>query len=135
MAGLERAAAKLDLRAVEGGFLLRDGAGQEWPLLPGSLERAVPGADGVETYVRSEWQEDGSLRFWRVRAAVPTVVATLALDAETDTLTVDTTLADGARAQRRVYRREAAPTSPVPPDSPVPPPPDGAAERGNAGSA
>jgi len=132
MAGLERAAAELEIHAVEGGFVLRDGAGQEWPLLPGPLEKAVAGADGVETYVRSEWQEDGSLRFWRVRAAMPTVVETLALDAESDTLTIETTFSDrsrGDRTLRRVYRREAAPVGPTTP------PPDAPSERDDAGGA
>jgi len=115
LAALQRAAATLDIRREDTGFVIEDALGRDWPAPADGSERAVEAADGTLTYVRSEWGEWEGLRLWRVRAGEPTVQETFALSAAGDELLVETTFPGeswGAAPIRRRYRR--APDDPPP---------------------
>lgn len=117
LAALQRGAATLDIRREGTGFVIEDALGRAWPAPADGSERAVEGADGTFTYVRSEWGEWEGLRLWRVRAGEPTVQETFALSAEGDELLVETTFPGeswGAAPIRRRYRRapEKPPAAP-----------------------
>ncbi len=104
MATLERAAAELEIRRAESGFVIRDGLGLEWPATADGREQTVVGADQAETFVRSEWDDRGRLKIWRVRAGALTTEETLELTEDDDALLVETRISGGRRGDRTLTR-------------------------------
>jgi len=117
LAMLARAAERLEIRREDTGFVIEDALGRAWPAPADGSERAVEGADGAVTYVRSEWQEWEGLRLWRVHAGEPTVQERYALSTEGDELLVETTFPGerwGASPILRRYRRAPGEPPPAP---------------------
>lgn len=104
LAALERAAAELEIRREGEGFALHDGLGRDWPVSADGVEHAALGPEGVETFVRSEWDERGRLKIWRVRVGALTTEQTLELADDGAALLVETRLTDGGRAERTLTR-------------------------------